>query len=491
MSLTTSWNISRSALATTAEHTALISRNIGNVGDPNASRKIASITPLDYGGVAIQGVNRATNASLFTSALGASSAVGYSETISGGLDRLDQVIGDPESDYSPVAMLGKLKSALEVYQANPHDNSAANSALSAAGDIVNTLNSANEVVQQVRRDADSEIADIVGNVNGLLERFEELNNKIISGTRIGADVTDELDARDEILFELSKEMGIKTETRSDNDMLILTESDVVVFERHPRSISFEKSPGLDGSITANGLMIDGVPVTGTDAVMKLETGRLVGLTTLRDDLSVTFQSQLDELARGLIETFAESDQSITPTQPDLPGLFTYTGATGVPASGTLIAGLAGLITLNPAADPALGGDINRIRDGGLADPGNPAYVYNNTGAAGFTDRLAELTQGFTEIRLFSAETGLETQTTIEGLAANTSGWLQAIRSNTQSELTYQSTVFQRASESLSNAVGINLDTEMAHLLELERSFQAASRLIGTIDEMFGALLAVT
>ena len=50
-------------------------------------------------------------------------------------------------------------------------------------------------------------------------------------------------------------------------------------------------------------------VTGASAVMPLHGGKLAGLAALRDDVTVTYQSQLDEVARGLIETFAESDQT--------------------------------------------------------------------------------------------------------------------------------------------------------------------------------------
>ncbi len=56
---------------------------------------------------------------------------------------------------------------------------------------------------------------------------------------------------------------------------------------------------------------------------------------------------------------------------------------------------------------------------------------------------------------------------------------------------YRATLFERTSEALSNATGVNLDHEMTLLLDLERSYMATSRLISVIDEMFRALLAAT
>ena len=88
--------------------------------------------------------------------------------------------------------------------------------------------------------------------------------------------------------------------------------------------------------TGNPVYIDGVPVSlgaggNTDA-----SGKIAGLLQLRDGVAVTMQSQLDEIARGLITAFAETDR---PTAlPDAPGLFTWSGAPAMPAAGTLVNG---------------------------------------------------------------------------------------------------------------------------------------------------------
>ena len=66
-------------------------------------------------------------------------------------------------------------------------------------------------------------------------------------------------------------------------------------------------------------------------VMLAGSGRLTGFAAVRDSATVTYQNQLDEIARGLIEAFAESDQSASPSLPDVPGLFTYPGSPAIPA----------------------------------------------------------------------------------------------------------------------------------------------------------------
>ena len=53
---------------------------------------------------------------------------------------------------------------------------------------------------------------------------------------------------------------------------------------------------------------------------------------LRDTIAPQYDSQLDQIAGGLISAFAESPQPPATTGATLPGLFTYPDATGVPAT---------------------------------------------------------------------------------------------------------------------------------------------------------------
>ena len=57
----------------------------------------------------------------------------------------------------------------------------------------------------------------------------------------------------------------------------------------------------------------------------------------------------------------------------MPGVFTFAGATGVPTM-PASAGLAGLIKVNDAVDPAKGGKFENIRDGGI---NGADYAYNS------------------------------------------------------------------------------------------------------------------
>ena len=60
-----------------------------------------------------------------------------------------------------------------------------------------------------------------------------------------------MDSRDQAVLELSAEMGIKTQTRENNDLVITTESGVMLFETTARSVTFEQTNTFSASTEGN------------------------------------------------------------------------------------------------------------------------------------------------------------------------------------------------------------------------------------------------
>ena len=486
MTLSTALDVARSGLSVSSGQTAVISRNVAGANEAGASRKLANIVTAPGGGARLASITRASDSALLAHMLTANATAGQQRSIVEALDRLDSTVLDPELDASPAALVGKLADAIQLYSSAPHDAVAAQSAVGAAADVARALNSATDTVQALRQRADADIASTVNRLNGLLAQFETVNTAIVNGTRTGADVTDYLDNRDRLLVAISEEVGIRTVVRADNDMAVFTDSGVTLFETKARALTFEPTLIYTAATTGNAVFADGVQITGVPGGMVIGTGRLAGLTAVRDEIATAYQSQLDEIARGLIEVFAESDQSAIPALPDAPGLFTYTGAVTVPPAGSRIIGLAGMIGVNPGVDPAQGGDATKLRDGGIA---GAAYDYNPSGAASFAGRLQEFQDRISEQRAFDPAAELGASATIAGFAASSISWLQEARAVANAEADYRTTLLERSSEALANVTGVNLDQEMMMMLDLERSYQATSRLIAVIDDMFRALLA--
>lgn len=487
MSLSATLDTARSSLAVTAERTAIAARNVAHASDPSATRKITQLV-TDLGGAPrISAIMRSTSQDLQSAVIAANSDAARQDVLVAALDRLDAAIGDPSSETSPAGQIGRFRSAMQSYSAAPADISRALTALSAAEDLVANLHSSAALVAQVRREADEDIRGAAEQLNTLLGRVEELNTRIVNGTRSGADVTDDLDARDQAVADIASEVGVSVISRSDNGIALFTDSGLTLFDVRARSVSVQDTvlvPGAPGGA----LLVDGITASGPTSVMAITTGRIAGLVAVRDDLAMTYATQIDEIARGLIQAFAESDQGTPATWPDAAGLFYLPGFTTLPVAGTWDPGIASAIAVNPNVDPARGGDLLSLRDGGIAEPGNPAYVYNTTGVSGFTGRIDALIDALDRPMNFDAQALLSQSASLADFSTQSIGWLQGERQANGNESQYSRALLQRSREALTKVAGISIDDEMTELLELERTYQASSKLIAAVDSMFDALM---
>jgi flagellar hook-associated protein 1 FlgK len=300
-------------------------------------------------------------------------------------------------------------------------------------------------------------------------------------------VSDYLDQRDSIISSLSQEIGVTVSIRANGDAALYTDSGVTLFDKKARTVSFAPTTAYSATLTGNPVFIDGVAVTGSTSVMPLKTGKISGLAELRDKTAVIYQDQLDEIARGLISAFAESDQSPVPTLPDVPGLFTYPGAPAMPASATVLVGLAGTISVAASVDPALAGNVNLLRDGGIS--GGAAYVYNPSGDPGFSTRLNQLVDKMDLSQPFDPAAQGKPSASIIDFAASSVSYIESRRQDVNAKVQFQDTLLDRSRSALSNVNGVNMDDEMSLMLQVERTFGASSKLISTIDSMVASLLA--
>lgn len=483
--LSSALNYAVSGLKVTAAQSALVSRNIANASDPDYSRKSALVVSLPGGSVSVASYNRSADKRLLDKLLDVTSSSQNQQAILDALTKLSATVGDPQSDVSIHAMLGKLQRSLQQYESDPANPVLGGQAVAQAGTMARSLNDASAAVQALRQQADAEMAASVDRINALLNQFKVVNDAVVRGTGTASDLADTLDQRDRILKQLSEEIGIRTVTRPNNDIAIYSDGGVTLFETNSRTVSMEPTLTFDAGVAGKAVYADGVKIAGGNGPMASTTGKLQGYAEVRDRIAVTYQMQLDEVARGLIEMFSESDQQPVPTLPAVAGLFTYAGGPAVPASGTVMAGLSATIRVNPLADPAQGGDPALLRDGGF---GGPAYVYNTGGDAGYQERLSHLVEGFDATRSFDPAARAGSQTTILSYGAASAGWLEGLRQTADQKAEYGAAVQSRASDALLRVTGVNIDEEMAIMLDLEKSYQASSKVISAVDSMLENLL---
>ncbi|QPC85404.1 flagellar hook-associated protein FlgK [Mesorhizobium sp. NBSH29] len=483
MSLTSALSIAQSALLNTSRQTSVVSRNIADASNPDYSRRIAVVSSSAPGARVVE-IQRAVNDQLFRRNLAATSSWQGQSTLLAGLDTLKTSVNGVDSASSPATLIGKLQEALHLYSSTPSNRTLAENAIEAARQVVRGLNDGSEALQTFRTQADQQIAASVADLNQLLAQFHDANKEVVAGTRAGRDVSESLDKRDSLLKKISEHVPVSTVTRGDNDMVVMSKDGAMLYEAVPRTVTFQPLAGYSAGSTGNGVYVDGVRIAGGNGANTDAAGDIAGLIQLRDTVAPTMQRQLDEIARGLVTAFAESDPS--GVQSPMAGLFTWPGAPAVPAAGALVNGLGGSITVNAAMDSSQAGNPELLRDGGA---NGAAYVWNTTGGASYSELLISFGGKLDTPMTFDPAAAIGSNATIGTYSTNSISWLEGLRKEASSAANTKSAMLMHTAEALSNETGVNIDYEMSLLLDLEHSYQASARLMKAVDDMLSALLA--
>lgn len=481
MSLTSALNTAQSIFNNTGAQSSIVSNNISNAGNKDYVRRQAMLS-TSLGGAQVVKISRAQEDALLKQYLKAASQDSAQQTLLGGLEDLKSIMGGNDNETSPETALRTFRDKLGTFRATPGDLIAAQGAITAAQDVVTSLNNASKAVQQQRADADKQIKNQVDSLNSLLKQFETANNAVKKATAGNEDPSSALDEREKVLKQISQIVGVSTVQRPNNDMALYTADGTTLFETIPRSVSFEPTQSYAASTVGNKVYIDGVAVNMGSGSTTNAQGNMASLLQIRDDIAPTFQSQLDEVARGLVNLYQEDGN---------PGLFVWTQANGtaggVPPAGTVIDGIAGTIAINDRVVTSKGGDPMRLRDGNINAASTPA---NPTGSSGYTAELDRLYTAMDSGIAFDPTTGLDSNVSILTYATNSLGWLEQNRSNATTAAENTSAAAARTDEAYSNETGVNLDEELTLLLDIEQSYKAATKILNAVDEMLKALLDI-
>lgn len=482
-SLSSALNYALAGLSVSTAQSSLVSRNITSVGDENYARRTAEIQTLPGGAPGVSGIRRSTDRQVLDKLLLANSEAAGKEVMLDALSRISALAGDPQDDQSIAAAIGQLQTALRGYEMNPASTALGRSALEAARTVALKLNASSAEAASIREGADRAMGEATDRVNNLLAQFKVVNDSIIRSQGTPEELSDNLDQRDNILKLLSEEISIRTSVRPNNDVLIYAEGGAVLFEGSPRTVSFTVSDELTTGVPGNPVYIDGVAVTGQDAPMPVTGGRIAALALVRDTTAQQFSQQLDQIAAGLIKGFAEHDQGMPASLPDAEGLFM--GAGVLPDLPGANAGLASLIRINPLSDPDNGGSVSLLRDGGF---GGAGYVSNTLSRPGFQDRLAELADSVDTNRNFGGCGGIGGTVTLKELSLQSVSWVGQLHQSAKSAFDQAGAGQARASDALARITGVNIDQEMAALLDLEKSYQASSKILSVVNNMMSVLM---
>ncbi|MBX9456647.1 MAG: flagellar hook-associated protein FlgK [Rhizobium sp.] len=494
MSLSSAISTAQSIFSNTGLQSSALSKNIANASNPDYARRVGIMT-IDANGAQKLSIERTYDNGLVKQVMQSTSEASAQEVLQQKLEGVKSLLGGNDYETAPSTYLKTLRDNLQAYATKPNESTLAATVVSSAGDVASSLNSISTEIQAMRGVIDREISDTIERLNGILEQFNQVNDAIKSGTALGKDVNNELDMRERYLKQISEIVGVRSFTRDNNDMALYTTDGTMLFDVDARKILFTPQPAYSATTTGNAIIVDGQAMTAGENGNSTARGKLQALLQMRDDVIPTYQRQLDETARGMIELFQQDDMTGGGADP-IPGLFTWSGyAAGdlIPATGTVVDGLSSVIKVNDTLVKSMAGNPTLLRDGGYDVDGlglaTGVYLGNVNDEAGYSTLLDGYVAGFEAERSFDPAGMIDARTSIGGYTTGSVGWLEQLISESAAANDNKQAQLTRVAEALSNTTGVSLDEEMALMLELEQSYKASSKLVSTVDEMIQALLA--
>lgn len=477
MSLSGSISNALSGMRVSSLAAELVSSNLANATNEDYAARGLSVSARvlgGTGGVRTDGIMRRVDQSLLTEWRGANSDLSHRSTLETYVGRVEKTMGAPDDPNALTSRLAAFESALVQASARPDLAPRLAAAVDKAGSVAGTFNNIADTIQTARTDADRGIRDTVADLNDKLAQIVDLNTKISVRARTGSDTASLKDIRQGVIDDLSSVTSIRVLQRDHDAVAVVSKGGLVLVEGTASTVEFSHTATVTEHMTLQNGLLSGLTVNGEDIdIARLAGGSLEALFTARDDTLPSFQTELDELAAGLVTRFQSPavDPSLSATDA---GLFTDGGAA---FDVTNQQGLSRRLSVNAAADPAQGGDPHLIRDGFLAAPGpvGDATVLNNmlTALSDTAPVPGGMFAGQNESILTHASAVLSNVgTTLTGIEQEASYAAARSSSITQERL----------------RDGVDTDAELQNLMTIEKAYAANAQVLKTVDEMLDILM---
>lgn len=508
MSLDLAFGIARTGLLATQRALADVSQNIANARTEGYTRKAAQPEAASFAGqgmgVRLGAAARSVDAALVGERNARASDAAAAEARERLLAGVEAAHGTPGGGDTLGDAIAAMGDAFLALGASPADPGLQRQAVSEARLVAARFNEVAQAVGDARSQAQSGIAQGVREANAALRQVAALSAQIIAARGSGASSAALEDQRDAAIAALAKHLPVRAIPQADGGVTLLSGSVTLPLDARRDVLSFDEAAIGPNTWHGAGGTLPGVMLDGRDITRMIGGGAIGALAGLRDEVLPRFQAELD-LAAGNLTRRMRAE-----------GLRMFSDATGAvpsmaqpysnPASGQI--GFANRIQVNPAvlATPSL------VRDGTqvvTASPGGPTAFTPNPpgGPAGFDTLIRRITDhalgatssGGTAWPAIptsglgpdgSLSSPFMSQGAVQGFAAALTGAQVAARAEASAALERADVLRSGLDARLAAESGVDTDTEMAAMVQLQNAYAANARVMTTAQEMFDLLFSI-
>jgi flagellar hook-associated protein 1 len=429
--------------------------NIANVNTRGYSRQVVSLettTPntelarrlISIGsGVTVSQITRIRDNMLESRRQEASGEQGRSEGSLSNLEKVQSTFLDAQGKGISTA-LSTFYNSWSALGSNPTSAGNQLQVQSAGRDLAQKISSTYAQLKAQDASQTQQINQTLSEIQNLANQIGEINEEIKKQLVQGGSPNDLFDQRDQVIDDLSKLVNVDTHIASDGTTSVFVGSFTLVDQMG--STQFPTTFNTASSTVTNAI-----------ASWSITGGKLKGLFDNANQVA-SYQGQLDNLANTLR----------TQTNSIHMAGFTSTGATGqqffndsIPQTGAA----------DFALDAAVASSASNIAIGNTNAPGDGS--------------TALAISALRDIQLVSL--GGRTSGEYFSDLATTVGRDVKIAKN---EVDTANALSEQIEAQVQDVSGVNLDEEMSNMLKFQRSYQAAAKVLSTMDSVMGDLINI-
>lgn len=287
----------------------IASKNSVNAGNQNVSERSLSSTVRVAGGMSYVVKNfetRKFDAYLLNGYLNAIPDNEMQKTIRSYMSLYESDVLGKMDSYELTALFTEIQKSLQgAIDTEDVSGASERSIFSTVEDFLSKINSTNEYIKEMSYNISSEIDNAVSEMNRILERIEDLNDKYVKEYRVNggveiADIIDNEVAKLQSLtgFNFQSVIEDKGITLSLNDINLMYGNEIIRFDYDHES----------GKITIP--FMDNKDVS--DLLENRAKGKLAGLVAVRDTILKTFSAQMNSIGNYFMEVFSNKYAAINP-----------------------------------------------------------------------------------------------------------------------------------------------------------------------------------
>lgn len=513
MSIISSLNMARDALAVNQAAITVVSNNIANVGTEGYSKlrvnqaasinlsgrsgNSAAVIAESLSGVSLESITRYSDSFMQSCYWDQNSIASYYNKYANAAGQSEDLMNELKTTGLAKA-LDTFYDAADALSNDPDNITSRTNYVSAAENLCSVFNRVSSDLTDLEKSlvgtsndmSSSEMSSSISEANKLLDQIVETNKSIVSTATDGVPSPALLDKRDELVTQLSELTNISTSENDDGTIDIsLGDYSLVNGTRSTGRFKVANSLDVDNNIVTTVSIVD--PTTSKTVSSNVNSDITGGSIAAILDFCGTNPSKFTiKNVRDDLNAMANSFATVMNT------LQTTANASGTPmclnAAGTQLQAVAAtdvMFTTSDGTATITAGNI-RVRQAIIDNPfGVAAARVTNVADLTATGNNSNM-KSIIEVRTKSS---YYTGTSLEGstLEGYLSDAVTDVGSNVKSvEDSYktQNTVLTSTKTKLKSTTGVNLDEELGDLIKYQRAYEAAARVFSVCNELLNDLV---